>query len=155
MKLQIILAVCGFIMATTAQEQVTVKSPSSNHKIEFRRCIQTDDDALIDFMITNISNVDIVYSLQNIQIYDDEGNVHTDGNRKGRPLFSSTDNRLSPNVSATIPVGGFSRVRIIVSGGFDQYATKVILLKMNFGWRENDSPFWDSIELRNFPIIRE
>ena len=172
MKQQIILTVCGFMMATTALTQVTVKNPSPNHNVEFRRCIQTDDNAFIDLMITNTSNQDTKIRLGGIEIYDDEGNTYKDTDRSGSgwstgpaKVFiatSTTDNSPLRSSDILIPEGTFYRVRIMISGGFDKYAAEIKLLKLDFVWDLNTNARIrirpsgpDQIEVRNFPIIRE
>ena len=168
MKQQIILTVCGFMMATTALTQVTVKNPSPNHNVEFRRCIQTDDNAFIDLMITNTSNEDTKIRLGAIEIYDDEGNLYKDtrightGPAKVFIVTSTTDNSPLRSSEISIPERTFYRVRIMISGGFDKYAAEIKLLKLDFVWDLNTNARIrirpsgpDQIEVRNFPIIRE
>lgn len=164
----IILVVCSLIIATafSTQAQVSVKSPSANLKVEFRRCITNSDLAFIDILITNTSKQDTKIQCWGwIEIYDDEGNVYnnkdTSDHYKQKIYISDNSNsRPEANETITIPAGIAYRARIILLDGFDKFATEVKLLRITFNWDVFNTKTYgnwltDSIELRNLPIVRE
>jgi len=167
MKRKIILVLFCIVAAavSTQAQEVTVKSPSTDLKVEFKRCIANDDMAFIDILITNKSNRDTKIDCRDwITVYDDEGNVYGNknldiGKYNVYIATSSTDNQPL-NSRIEIPAGIAYKVRIIMLGGFDKYATIVKLLKIEFAWNVFDTKIsgsWvnDAIELREIPITRE
>ncbi len=159
------MVVFGLILAVSAQAQgVLVKNSVPDLRVEFKRCIGREGLAFFDLLITNVSQKDITLPLHNtgqINIYDDEGNLYSNRDFQGqRTLYFATSNTDSQPLrfDNEIPAGISYRMRIILSGGFDKYATKIQLLKISFGWRQSGTiaPLsWDAIEIRNIPITRE
>ena len=166
MKRKIIFIVWSLIIATTAQSQeVTVKSPSPDLKVEFKRCISGNDITFIDILITNTSGQSTKINCKtDIDIYDDEGNIYNNKNtttgKYNVYIASSNTNNQPLKSMIEIPAGISHKARIIIADGFDKYATEVKLLKLNFSWDVFNTKtygLWliDSIELRNLPITRE
>lgn len=166
MKRKILLVVCSLMLAVSVQAQnITVKSPSPELKVEFKRCIATESSAFIDLLITNASPRDTKISLnmQWINIYDDEGNVYNNSRSSGRYnvyVASGVTDSEPVSGSTEIPAGISYKARVMLPGGFDKYATMVQLLKIEFTWNVFGTRIYgswstDSFEVRNFPIVRE
>ena len=166
MKKRILFIVCILIATLSSQAQdVKVKSPSPDLKVEFKRCISNNDMTFIDIVVTNTSKQDTKINCRNwISIYDDEGNVYNNENLidgKYRVYIATSNTNTQPLTSTIeIPAGIGYKARIIIADGFDNYATEVKLLKVNFTWdifgsRVYGSWSTDFIELRNLPIVRE
>jgi hypothetical protein len=167
MKKRIVLAVFSLIMMAAQAQEVTVKSPSPNLKVEFKRCIANSGMAFIDILITNASKQDTKIDCRpRLGIYDDEGNVYDNyewtptGKYKVYIATSNTDSQPLECAGFDIPAGISYKLRIIVVDGFDKYATIVNLLKIDFNWNvfgTKSYGMWvgDTFELRNLPITWE
>jgi len=165
MKKIIFIAVCSLIIATSVQAQeVAVKSPSLDLKVEYKRCITTNNVAFIDVLITNTSGQDTKIRYNGISIYDDEGNVYNNDNLPyGQHIIKLTTgntNREPLNSIIVLPAGISYKARIAITGGFDKYATMIKLLKINFSWDVFSTKVYGQwiggeFELRNLPIVRE
>lgn len=157
MKQKIILAVCSFFLVASAHSQVTVKSSAREFKVEFKRCITNKDLTFIDFLITNLSDLDYCLYHWEPSIYDDEGLVY----QKEKVYLAGDKDykKLSPSEGIVIPSGITYRARIVVVDGFNKYATKLQLLQFKFLWKPNNIagylPGNGIIEIRNIPIVRE
>ena len=168
LQMRIVLTVLTFILVLPLQAQkVTVKSPSPNLKVEFKRCVENEDMTYIDILITNKSEQNTRLSCSgagSMELYDNEGNIYknpysTSGKYK---LYIATSNKdIQPLTSSIeIPAGIAYKAKIIVLDGFDKDATMIDLLKINFTWNVFDTKTYgswerDSFELRNLPIVRE
>lgn len=122
MKKSILLTTMSlFCLLATAQVKVTYSSQKTN--ITFKRCVATGTSGYIDFLISNLSNTEIQYTIYNgdtrVRLYDDEGNCYTTYKYIAPVVFGGTTQKC-----CSVPAGTSVKCRISFSG-LDEYATQL------------------------------
>lgn len=159
------------LCAPIAEAQMKVKwDGNSNINWKVKRCYVKNDKCILDLLLSNEGSTDIQSFLKsrygNDQIwsiaYDDEGNNYEYCYPVGtfpqkRILNGETTingrNDSSGNLKFELPAGLTVKAHIVLND-FDEYATKISLIKLTFGLGMAYNG-WAVLEIRDIPVTRE
>ncbi len=170
MKKVLLLALMLFSISLAMNAQKIKWDGVGDVEWNVKRCYVKNDRCVLDLLLTNNGSQNIKSFLKSRYeestplsvVYDDEGNNYEywfiSRNKpskhivNGETSFNGQSDR-SGELRFEVPAGLAVKARIVLSD-FDEFATKLSLVKLIFGLEMAYSG-WATLEIRDIPVTRE